>query len=75
MAYWWQGKPNFGDYMSGVILNEILKNYGEKHEIKILLISAYHTNKNVRKVLALGSILQQEICQDSDVVWGSGILS
>lgn len=59
---------NFGDYMSLVIVREILSRNG--HSIKDP-IPPYKIWKATSRLLAVGSILH--FAQDGDTVWGSGI--
>lgn len=59
--YWWQSRqPNFGDYLSKVIVERML---GRPVTYRSL-------NSKERLLLAAGSILHY--ARDGDVIWGSG---
>jgi hypothetical protein len=60
--YWWQpanGSLNFGDELSRVVVEKIIKREPVKAE------------EGEKKLLAVGSIMQ--FAEEGDVVWGSGI--
>lgn len=54
---------NFGDYLSLVIVGEILRTYS--------LITPVEYNSSNKKLFAIGSILH--FAKDGDVIWGSGV--
>lgn len=63
--YYWQQKAfvNFGDYLSLQLVERIVNGPVNVHQ--------NHPSFNVKKLLAIGSILS--FGKDGDVIWGSGI--
>ena len=59
--------PNVGDYMSGVIVAEVLRRLG--HNETLLIVSSLR-DRRFRKLLAIGSILDH--ASPGDSVWGTG---
>lgn len=64
MLYYWNENPavNFGDYLSVKLVERIIQ--------REVVTSPKKPPKDIRKLLAIGSILY--FARDNDVVWGSG---
>lgn len=62
-GYDWRKGQNFGDYLSLVIIGEIVKKENLRFKKEII--------DSKRKLLAVGSILH--FAKDNDIIWGSGV--